>query len=150
MVQGDMVKGLTWPMSEPLVFDIMHKWSFTSRKAILCFHLDSYCLISKQSYRWYGWRIAMTSNIVLATLSACWHHAQAGFHMKRLSIPFMLMSTGLSQDIANFDMSSLRITILCGWWTDWSLGVLMFNTKVRSWCILSMFSDRTVAINMNS
>ena len=69
-------------MSEALVFDTMHKWSITSGKAILCFHLDSYCPISKQSYRWHGSRIDMTS-IALATLSAFWHHhAQAGFHIR--------------------------------------------------------------------
>ena len=37
-----------------------------------------------------------------------------------LSCPFMSIATVLSLILVNFNMISLRVTTLLGWWADWS------------------------------
>ena len=41
---------------------------------------------------------------------------------------FMLMATVLSLSIVNFNIISLRATMLLGGWTDWALEVLLHST----------------------
>ena len=68
-------------------------------------------------------------------------------HQDLLFYAFTLIATGLSQSLVIFHISSF---ILYLWMMGWLVlgGVVTFNTKVRSWSKLNMFSDMTLAMNM--